>query len=219
MKKKVNEINNLNKLSVLGIFLLLSCNLMAEVYVNERLFNLISSDLDTTHFYLECEHARTPKDLKAKVNIFTDHYYINLTNEISNSKYDKRSTLPSRTFEDPSTNMYTYRGIYMISKNKESDFYREVLKLKYETMPVYILSLSVSSPYIVLTRTYPWEPVRNVLGVGGVQYALLTPENFEMKVTSYALQNNKRIMGGKPRKNTVGRCKLIDEETFAEEID
>ncbi len=219
MKKKVNEINNLNKLSVLGIFLLLSCNLMAEVYVNERLFNLISSDLDTTHFYLECEHARTPKDLKAKVNIFTDHYYINLTNEISNSKYDKRSTLPSRTFEDPSTNMYTYRGIYMISKNKESDFYREVLKLKYETMPVYILSLSVSSPYIVLTRTYPWEPVRNVLGVGGVQYALLTPENFEMKVTSYAWQNNKRIMGGKPRKNTVGRCKLIDEETFAEEID
>ena len=192
---------------------------MAEVYVNERLFNLISSDLDTTHFYLECEHARTPKDLKAKVNIFTDHYYINLTNEISNSKYDKRSTLPSRTFEDPSTNMYTYRGIYMISKNKESDFYREVLKLKYETMPVYILSLSVSSPYIVLTRTYPWEPVRNVLGVGGVQYALLTPENFEMKVTSYAWQNNKRIMGGKPRKNTVGRCKLIDEETFAEEID
>ena len=192
---------------------------MAEVYVNERLFNLISSDLDTTHFYLECEHARTPKDLKAKVNIFTDHYYINLTNEISNSKYDKRSTLSSRTFEDPSTNMYTYRGIYMISKNKESDFYREVLKLKYETMPVYILSLSVSSPYIVLTRTYPWEPVRNVLGVGGVQYALLTPENFEMKVTSYAWQNNKRIMGGKPRKNTVGRCKLIDEETFAEEID
>ena len=219
MKKKVNEINNLNKLSVLGIFLLLSCNLMAEVYVNERLFNLISSDLDITHLYLECEHARTPKDLKAKVNIFTDHYYINLTNEISNSKYDKRSTLPSRTFEDPSTNMYTYRGIYMISKNKESDFYREVLKLKYETMPVYILSLSVSSPYIVLTRTYPWEPVRNVLGVGGVQYALLTPENFEMKVTSYAWQNNKRIMGGKPRKNTVGRCKLIDEETFAEEID
>ena len=96
----------------------------------------------------------------------------------------------------------------MISKNKESDFYREVLKLKYETMPVYILSLSVSSPYIVLTRTYPWEPVRNVLGVGGVQYALLTPENFEMKVTSYAWQNNKRIMGGKPRKNTVSIVSL-----------
>ena len=219
MKKKINEINNLNKLSVLGIFLLLSCNLMAEVYVYERTFNLISSDLDITHLYLECEHARTPKDLEAKVNIFTDHYYINLTNEISNSKYDKRSKLPSLTFEDSSTNTYTYKGIYMISKNKESDFYREVLKLKYETMPVYILSLSVSSPYIVLTRTYPWEPVRNVLGVGGVQYALLTPENFEMKVTSYAWQNNKRIMGGKPRKNTVGRCKLIDEETFAEEID
>jgi hypothetical protein len=31
--------------------------------------------------------------------------------------------------------------------------------------------------------------------------------------------NNKRIKGGKPRKNTVGRCKLIDVETFAEEID
>ena len=217
MKKKVNEINNLNKLSVLGIFLLLSFNLISEVYVNERIFNLISSDLDTTHFYLECEHARTPKDFKAKVNIFTDHYYINLTNEISNSKYDKKTKLPSLTFED--TDTYTHRGIYMVSKNKESDFYREVLKLKYETMPVYMTNLDVASSYIALTRTYPWEPVRNVLGVGGVQYALLTSENFEMKVTQYAWQNNKRIMSGKPRKNTVGRCKLIDEEAFAEEID
>jgi hypothetical protein len=190
---------------------------MAEVYVYERAFNLISSDLDITHLYLECEHARTPKDLEAKVNIFTDHYYMNLTNEISNSKYDKRSKLPSLTFEDSSTNTYTYKGIYMISKNKESDFYREVLKLKFETMPLYKNDPGVASPFIIIPRTYPWEPVWK----GGFQYAILYPENFKMRVNSYASQNNKRIVDAtwNQRKGIVGRCKMIDEETFAEEID